>query len=89
MKKTMAVILLATLSACGEPDQRLKKINHDLNDKGYAEVGKTPDGQPLYMKTIDLGHSRDRVYFTKDSISAVEDCGKNCEQTITTTRKPL
>lgn len=94
----LALILLATLMlvSCDGPNTpygravaRQAEIDKQIAEKGYAEVGKTPDGQPLYMKKIDTGYGTDNVYFTKDSITATENCGKNCEKAVTTIRKPL
>ncbi len=93
MRKIFVLILFLATTACGSGYNRAVTRTDDIDkqiaEKGYAEVGKTPDGQPLYMKQIDTGFGTDNVYFTKDSITATEDCGKNCEKAVTTIRKPL
>lgn len=62
------------------------KIDADMNKQGFTQVGTTPDGKPLYMKEITKGYLNDRVYFTDDTITAHEGCGKNCTKNITTIR---
>lgn len=64
------------------------RITHELDVRGYAQMGTTPDGKPLYMKRVRYAdYGWDRVYFTDDSITANEYCGKNCQTQVTTIRK--
>lgn len=77
------------IMSCSERDivreRRTKADNIDLQlkTKGYALVGTTPDGKPLYMKVIDLGWNEDRVYFTDSSITTHSTCGKTCPSSVT------
>lgn len=85
MSKLWCLVPLLVLGACNNYTQGKKKldgINKELNQKGFAVVGKTPDGRPLLMTTVDGGLFQDRVYFAGDSITAVEDCGKSCVKSV-------
>lgn len=69
---------------------RRAKIDREIEQKGYAVVGTTPDGRPLMMKEIDVGQSiPDRVYFTDSSTMAGisrTSCGKHCLTNSVTVR---
>ena len=63
-----------------------KVIDADIAKRGFTQVGTTPDGKPLFMTVINKGWLDDRVYFSDDSITAKENCGKNCTRSITSIR---
>lgn len=88
MDKLVFILPLMLLASCSgqqsEGSNRYFSMKKDNEKQGFAEVGKMPDGKILYVKEVDLGHTIDRVYFTSGSITAVEDCGKNCTNTVTT-----
>lgn len=87
MYKALVVLALLGLTACGEEykmrDAEQTKMNLEIKQKGFIEVGKMPDGRPLLMTQIDRGFNHDRVYFAGDAITAVENCGKSCERSVT------
>lgn len=94
MYKVAAFLALLSLTACDiegqdyrDADSRESNINKEIQQKGFAVVGKTPDGKPLLMTEVSYGHGSDRVYFAGNSITANENCGKNCEHSITTSSK--
>ena len=62
----------------GEQQTKESKINQDIKSKGYAEVGKLPNGKKIYMMYVSNGWGSDIVYFTQDNLSPIGDCGKNC-----------
>ena len=90
----IVLTLMTSLMACDEIKQdnirvakqmaRQKQVDDQITTRGYAEVGKTPNGHPLYMKEVELGGYYDRVYFTENSITAREVCGKLCVKSVTT-----
>jgi len=94
MKLLLPVAALFLLTGCGLRQEMVdgnaetvrkqaldQKLNREIDQRGYAQVGVLPDGRALYLKEVDIGWDVDRIYFTLDSKIATvakRDCGKNC-----------
>lgn len=66
-------------------ERDLNRIQQELVTRGFAQVGTTPSGKPLYMMYVrSSSYISDRVYFSDGSITAREWCGKNCTVSVTT-----
>jgi type IV pilus biogenesis protein CpaD/CtpE len=86
MKRPLLIaIAFLSLTACARrnPDSDNLGVKIDnLKTGEVVTVAKLPDGSDLKVTAVDLGWTIDRVYFTEHSVSAVENCGKNCVKTV-------
>lgn len=91
MSKLLWLVPLLLLGACDneyeKADQRRDWINQEIKEHGFVKMGKTPSGAPLLMTKVNTGFDQDRVYFAGNTITAVEDCGKNCQVSIVSSPK--